>query len=44
MINAKNGKLVLAGLQGSVRQVFEISGLLPVFNVVASEAEAVKLF
>ena len=44
MINAKNGKLVLAGLQGSVRQVFEISGLLPVFNVVDSEAEALKLF
>ena len=44
LINAKNGKLVLSGLQGSVKQVFEISGLLPIFNVVATEAEALRQF
>ena len=39
-LSRQNGQLVLCGLQPSVREVFEISGFLSIFKVVATAAEA----
>ncbi len=36
------GQLVLCGLGDSVRQVFELAGFLPLFNVEASRGEALE--
>lgn len=44
LVNAKNGKLVLASLQGPVKQVFEISGLYPIFTVSDTPADALAQF
>ncbi len=43
-LSRQNGKVVLCGLQDSVREVFEISGFLSIFPVAADEAEAAKSF
>ena len=39
-MNEAKGKLALAGLGDSVRQVFELAGFLPLFSVEATAAEA----
>ena len=42
-LSRKNGKLVLRELQLRVREIFEISGLLTMLAVAATEAEAQSL-
>jgi stage II sporulation protein AA (anti-sigma F factor antagonist) len=42
-LSRQNGKLVLCELQPAVRKVLEISGLLTVFVVAATEEEAQSL-
>jgi len=42
-LSRQDGKLVLCELQPAVREVLEISGLLTVFVVAATEAEAQSL-
>ncbi len=42
-LSRQNGKLVLCELQPPVREIFEISGLLTMFPVAATEAEAQSL-
>ena len=42
-LSRQSGKLVLCELQPGVREVLEISGLLTVFAVAATEAEAQSL-
>ncbi len=42
-LSRQNGKLVLCELQPGVREVLEISGLLTVFAVAATEGEAQSL-
>ena len=44
LIESKSGRLVLSGLRGPVRQVFEISGMMAVFQVVDTETEAIGQF
>jgi anti-anti-sigma factor len=39
-LKAKEGKLIFAGLQSSVKDVFKISGFGSLFNIYDSEAEA----
>jgi len=39
-----NGKIILFGLQDTVKEVFTISGFLSIFPVAADEAEAAKTF
>lgn len=41
-LSRQNGKITLYGLQSNVREVFEISGFLSIFHVVANEEEAIK--
>lgn len=41
--NLQKGKIVLCGLRPSVREVFEISGLLSVFQVAEDETKAQAL-
>ena len=41
-LSRQNGKIVLCSLQSTVKEVFEISGFLSIFRVVADEAEAAK--
>ncbi|HCE44969.1 MAG TPA: anti-sigma factor antagonist [Lentisphaeria bacterium] len=43
-LSRQNGKIVLCGLQNTVREVFTISGFLSIFPVAADEAEAEKSF
>lgn len=38
------GKVAIASLHGSVREIFEISGFLKIFSVYASRDEAVASF
>jgi anti-anti-sigma factor len=38
------GKVVLAGLNANVREVFDISGFSNIFSIYDSQAEAVKTF
>jgi anti-anti-sigma factor len=40
VLKTKEGKLVFAGLQGPVKDVFKISGFGSIFNIFDSEAEA----
>ncbi len=42
-LSHQKGKLVLCELQSAVLHIFEISGLLPIFLVAGSEAEAQSL-
>jgi len=42
-LSRQNGKLVLCELQPCVREIFEISGLLTILAVAATEAEAQSL-
>ncbi len=42
-LSRQNGKLVLCDLQRGVREVLEISGLMTVFMVATTEAEAQSL-
>ncbi len=39
-VSRQNGKLVLCELQPTVREVLELSGLLTLFPIAATEAEA----
>jgi len=39
-LKAKSGELFIAGLQGSVRDVFQMSGFYSIFKIFESEAEA----
>jgi anti-anti-sigma factor len=39
-IKAMGGKLMLSGLSGSVQEVFRLSGFYPIFQIFATEAEA----
>ena len=41
-LSRQNGKIVLCGLQDTVREVLTISGFLSIFQVAADEAEAAK--
>jgi anti-anti-sigma factor len=41
-LKAKNGELCIAGLQGSVRDVFQMSGFYSIFRVFESAEEALK--
>ena len=43
-LSRQNGKIVLCGLQDTVKEVFTISGFLSIFPVSANETEAVKSF
>lgn len=43
-LSRQNGKIVLCGLQDTVREVFTISGFLSIFPVAVDEAEAAKSF
>jgi len=38
------GKVVLSGLSANVKEVFDISGFSSIFNIYASQEEAVKAF
>jgi anti-anti-sigma factor len=38
------GKVVLSGLSANVKEVFDISGFSNIFNIYASQEEAVKAF
>lgn len=39
-LKALGGELILVGLEGAVKQVFEISGFYTIFNVFETEQEA----
>jgi len=41
-VKRERGRLVLCGLQEQVREVLEMSGMLPLFTVAADEAAAVE--
>ena len=41
-LKAKSGELFIAGLQGSVRDVFQMSGFYSIFKIFESEVEALK--
>ncbi len=43
-MSRQNGRIVLCGLQDTVREVFTISGFLSIFLIAADEAEAVRAF
>ncbi|HNY73555.1 MAG TPA: STAS domain-containing protein [Syntrophales bacterium] len=42
VLKTKEGKLVFAGLQGPVKDVFKISGFGSIFTIFDTEAEALK--
>jgi len=42
VLKTKEGKLVFAGLQGPVKDVFKISGFGLIFTIFDTEAEALK--
>jgi anti-anti-sigma factor len=44
VLKAKEGKLVFAGLQGPVKDVFKISGFGSIFTIYDNEEEALKQF
>lgn len=41
-LKAKNGKLLFAGLQGPVKDVFKISGFGSIFSIFETETEALR--
>ena len=41
-LKVKNGKLLFAGLQGPVKEVFKISGFGSIFKIFETEAEALR--
>lgn len=41
-LKEKNGKLLIAGLRGSVRDVFQLSGFYSIFRVYESIEEALQ--
>ena len=41
-LKVKNGKLLFAGLQGPVKDVFKISGFGSIFKIYETEAEALR--
>jgi anti-anti-sigma factor len=41
-LKTKNGKLLFAGLQGPVKDVFKISGFGSIFTIFDTEAEALR--
>ena len=41
---AKGGRLILSNLGTQLRQALEIAGLLPIFEICATEADAVASF
>jgi anti-sigma B factor antagonist len=43
-MNKSNGKLVLAGLNELIQEVFDISGFSSLFTIVASREDALKSF
>jgi anti-anti-sigma factor len=43
-LKAKEGKMVFSGLQGSVKEVFKISGFGSIFQISETPEEARKLF
>ena len=43
-LKAKDGKILFAGLQGPVHDVFKISGFITIFNVYETEEEALKSY
>lgn len=42
-IKAKDGTLILSGLNGTVQEVFKLSGFYSIFQIVDTEADAVRL-
>jgi anti-anti-sigma factor len=43
-LSRQNGKIILCGLQDTVKEVLTISGFLSIFQVATDEAEAAKSF
>ncbi|MBI5100612.1 MAG: STAS domain-containing protein [Nitrospirae bacterium] len=41
-IKARDGKLMLSGLSGAVQEVFKLSGFYSIFQIFASETEALQ--